>query len=88
MRNLFKNLKEFKFKEARSKVYERIDESVSKEFLSYIDEAEATHDESRRIFGLVFNETKKYTTNDKPPQFKDISQSLLESTYELSRRYK
>lgn len=69
MTSLFKNLREFKFKEARSKVYEQIDPSSKKEFISYIDEAEATHDESRRIFDLVFNETKKYTTNDKPPKF-------------------
>ena len=69
MRTLFKNLKEFKFKEARSRVYERINEGISKEFLSYIDEAEATHNESRRIFDLVFNETKKYAINDKPPKF-------------------
>jgi hypothetical protein len=69
MTSLFKNVREFKFKEAKQKVYEQIDPSSKKEFLSYIVEAEATHDESKKIFDLVFNETKKYAINDKPPKF-------------------
>ncbi len=69
MTSLFKNVREFKFKEAKQKVYDKIDLSYKKEFLLYIEEAESTYDESRKIFDHVFNETKKYAINDKPPKF-------------------